>query len=214
MLPPRGSAGARSRAGSSPDTGLSMQQLPRSPASKCVACPVLSWGVQGTSSPPRDETVSRQIPTGNVIPGKVPAGLHGPRWSMGKLSSLLRHLVHRWAFPSHQGSIFICHWVICGGDTGLAARSSQHPHLAFTSPSPAVGGDRGFLLSPSSTGGLLGYGTLSTLPDSSCQVGRVWDRRENALFTARTAASTASLPLHHPAVRLCCTVALSLWAVP
>lgn len=57
------------------------------------------------------------------------------------------------------------------------------------------------------TGGLLGHGTLCLLPDSSCQVGSAWGRRENgqARFAALcmqrpagAAGSATSLPLCHP----------------
>lgn len=94
------------------------------------------------------------------------AVLAGP-CPMEGLTSLLRHLAQPRASSSHWGLIFICHWVICGGGTGLAARSSQHPYLAFTLPSPAVGQGCGRLLPILVHRWAPRLSTLSALPASS-----------------------------------------------
>lgn len=63
------------------------------------------------------------------------------------------------------------------GGTGLAARSSQHPNLAFTCPPQLSAGAVAASSSPSGTGGLPRHGTFSALPAGPCLVGRVWGRR-------------------------------------
>ena len=83
------------------------------------------------------------------MPGEVPAG----PCPVERPTLLLWHLAQPQASSSHQGLIFICRWVTCWGGTGLAARSGQHPYLAFT-------------LSSRLSAGAAGHGTLSALSAS------------------------------------------------
>lgn len=138
MLPPgaRQGPGAaeRGRARSSPDASPGRRQPPRSPTPRRVPRPVLSLGGTGNLRPPaRGETGSQQIPAGDTMPGKVPAGLH----PVEGLTSLLWRSARPQASSSHRGLIFICHWVICGGKrwAGSQERPASLFSLRFALPS-------------------------------------------------------------------------------
>lgn len=147
---PRGSAGAgSSRAGQSQEQprcrpGQATAARFPDPETSPLAGPLLvGWRGTGNLRPLQGARPgSQQIPAGDTVPGKVPAGLH----PVEGLTSLLWRSARPQASSSHRGLIFICHWVICGGSTGPAARSGQHPYLAFALLSPAVGRGCGRLL--------------------------------------------------------------------